>query len=90
MLPLKQNDPVEVRVDEVEHRVLVVKLLGLEQVQEHTAVGGEFGHEHLHTSGGSQRWGGVLEGFSCPGQVHCQTVPVSAERFIRDLERFEV
>ena len=50
MLTLKQNDSIEVRVDEIENLVLVVKLLGLKQMQEHAAVGGEFGHEHLHPS----------------------------------------
>jgi hypothetical protein len=42
MLPLKQNNSIEVRVDQVENRVLVVELLGFEQVLENATVVGEF------------------------------------------------
>jgi hypothetical protein len=90
MLPLKQNNSVEVRIDEVEDRVLIVELLRLEQMQENAAVEGEFGNKHLRASRKRQGWGGVLEGLSRPGQVHPQTVPLSAESFICDLEGFEV
>jgi hypothetical protein len=54
MLTLKHDNAVKVGVDEVENRVLVVKLLGLEQMQEHAAVEGEFSHEHLCAGGGSE------------------------------------
>jgi hypothetical protein len=42
MLPLKQNNSIEVRVDQVKNRVLIVELLGFEQVLENAAVVGEF------------------------------------------------
>jgi hypothetical protein len=89
MLPLKENNSVEVGVDQVENRVLVVELLRLEQVQENAAVEGEFGHEHLCASRKRQGWSGVLESLCRPGQVNRQTVPVGAESLVRDLEGFE-
>jgi hypothetical protein len=90
MLPLKQNNSVEVRVDQVEDRILVVELLRLEQVQENAAVEGEFGEKHLRASRERQGWGGVLESLCRPGQIHRQTVPVGAESLVRDLEGFKI
>jgi hypothetical protein len=90
MLPLKQHNPVEVRVDEVQNCVLIVELLRLEQVQEHAAVKGEFSHEHLCAGRGSEGWGGVVESLCRPSQIHIQTVPVGAESFVCDLESLPV